>query len=262
MREIKYPSKQRFKYTDDDLIAAAKLWKTRGEWKRNDSKRYQAAILRGLLERCCAHMQRAANPYAGDYIIYAYEFTDKHAYVGLTFLPGQRKATHRLRGPVAEHTLVCPEFSYKVLQSGLTSPEAAAEAEQRHVDRYKSDGWTMLNINKAGGIGCLRRRWTKEAVLEEAKKYSTRQAWIDGSQASYRTAMREGWRDEAAAHMPKHDATHLFGRTVSAESREKMRLAKLGKTHSDAHRQKQSESVKASWSDRQSSSVGTGSVAK
>lgn len=45
------------------------------------------------------------------------------------------------------------------------------------------------------------KKWTKEKVLEEAARYSTRSEWRDGSAGSYDAAKDNGWIDEAAAHM-------------------------------------------------------------
>ena len=45
--------------------------------------------------------------------------------------------------------------------------------------------------------------WTKERVLAEAKKYITRKDWSKNSRASYKSATRNGWLEEATAHMIK-----------------------------------------------------------
>lgn len=235
-------------YTDDELRASAKKFETRGAWKKGDVNCYQSAITKPVFDECVAHMRPAANPFASDYIIYAYEFDDRSCYVGLTFVPEQRKAGHQSRGPVFDKVQTGAVPTYKVLEDGLTCQQAIA-AEERWQAHYAAQGWLGLHIARAGSLGSIKvaARWTKEAVLEDAKRFQTKQEWIDGSQGSYRTAKREGWFEEAAAHMPKRNAAHLVGRTVSVESREKMRQAKLGKKHSAAHRQKQSEGIKSAW---------------
>lgn len=247
----KVPWKQRWKHSDEDLIASAAPFKHRKEWKNIHPEKYNAAWRRGLLDKCCAHMTPAANPYAGDYVIYAYEFADKHVYVGLTFLPAMRRSMHKLRGPVAHYALICANYTHKQLETGLQTPEAAAEAESKWLEQYRAAGWTLLNQNKAGGLGALQKtKWTREAVLAEALKYQTRQAWIDGSQMSYRIAKREGWFAEASAHMPKRKLGVGAGRKVSAATRCKQRKAKLGGTLTKAHCDKISESVRTAWAVR------------
>ena len=43
-------------------------------------------------------------------------------------------------------------------------------------------------------------KWTKEAVLADALKYSSKSEWRKNSRA-YAMATRQGWLDEACAHM-------------------------------------------------------------
>ena len=46
--------------------------------------------------------------------------------------------------------------------------------------------------------------WTKDRVLDEARKYATLAAWRrDGSAAAYNAARKNGWLDACVAHMPK-----------------------------------------------------------
>lgn len=251
-----HPTKARWKYTDEELVQSARRFKHRSEWKRGAPNHYQAATLRGILNQCCAHMKPASHPYAGDYVIYAYEFDDKHAYIGLTFLPEMRRTMHKLRGPVALHAAICSNYTHKQLETGLQTPEAAAAAEAKWIEKYRNEGWTLLNKNRAGGLGTVQaRRWTKEAVMAEAKKYQTRQEWIDKSQMSYRIAKREGWFDEASAHMPKRQLGVGVGRVVSQATRDKQSAAKAGKTQSDAVKLAKSASIKKWWAGRKASKV-------
>lgn len=195
-------------------------------------------------------MTAQASPYAADYEIYAYEFEDRHVYVGLTFLPTARTSMHKVRGPVVEHSKICRNYTRRSIESGLTHEEAPA-AEKRWITHYQSTGWTLLNKNAGGCTGTIRgRKWTKEAVLAEALKFKTKQAWIDGSQGSYRIAKHEGWFDEAVVHMPRRNTTHLVGRSVSKTTRQKQRAAKLGSKLTRAHRSKISESVRNAWAVR------------
>lgn len=209
------------RYSDEELVQSAKPYQHRGDWKKADNQRYQAARHRGLLDQCCAHMTPAANPYAGDYVIYAYEFADRHVYVGMTFVPDRRQVQHRVTGPVFAHAILCPEYTHKIVERSIPTPQAAGEAEKKWIDQYQADGWTLLNRAKPGGTGGIHTKWTKEAVCAEARKFATKQEWIDKSQFTYRLAKKMGWFDEASDHMPKHDARHLVGRTVSAETRAK-----------------------------------------
>lgn len=47
----------------------------------------------------------------------------------------------------------------------------------------------------------MRNRWTKESILTEARKYTTRQAFNKGSASAYSIAANSGWLEEACRHM-------------------------------------------------------------
>lgn len=224
------------KWTDEALIEIASLYAHKGDWKRSDNPRHAAAyqscwVRKDLFKRATAHMKPKAGPYSGDYVIYAYEFSDRHAYIGLTFQPEIRRTQHAASGPVYRHALQCPDPVYRVVETGLMTPEAAAEAETRWTSRYASGGWTLLNTTAPGSLGSLEpAKWDKTAVIVEARKFRTKQEWIDGSQRSYRVAKREGWFAEASAHMPKRKLGVGLGKVVSAETRARQRQAALRRT--------------------------------
>lgn len=46
-------------------------------------------------------------------------------------------------------------------------------------------------------------KWTKQSLLEEARKYSTRQEFRKGNQSAYNAIAYRKMKDEAFAHMPK-----------------------------------------------------------
>jgi hypothetical protein len=244
-----------WRYSDEDLMASAAQYKHRTDWKKSANKQYQAASWRGIVDKCCAHMVPQAHPYSGSYIVYAYEFADRYAYVGHTFRPSQRAGQHMQRGPVLKHMGVCPDYSYKVLEDGINSPVESAKAEAHWQAKYQEQGWMPLWTAKAGGLGTVQvTRWTKENVMAEARKYKTRQEWIDKSQMSYRIAKREGWFDEASAHMPKRVLGIGAGVAKTPEAREKMRQAKLGKAQSPEAKAAKSAAIRKWWAERRACS--------
>jgi len=91
--------------------------------------------------------------------------------------------------------------------------------------------------------------------MAEAKNYKTRQEWIDKSQMSYRIAKRNGWFDEASAHMPKRVLGIGAGVAKTPEAREKMRQAKLGKEQSPEAKAAKSAAIRKWWADRKASKV-------
>lgn len=237
------------KYSDEELVDLAKQFQHKSDWKKSNSGAYQMAIRRpGVFDRAVAHMTPKSNPYSGSYVIYAYEFTDRHAYVGLTFLPKTRYAQHMCRGPVFDHLKICPTFTYKIVEEGLANPSDTQAAEGKWQSQYATDGWTALHSAKAGGLGAVSRgKWTKEAVLAKAKEFTTRKGWYLGNQFTYSLAKREGWFEEAVAHMPRRVLGIGMGQTVSAETREKQRQAKLGVRQTASARRARSTAIREWW---------------
>ena len=243
-------------YTDQDLLASARKFQTRGEWKKQDKNACQRARLRPIWDECVAHMRPAANPFAKDYTIYAYEFPDGHAYVGLSVVPENRKLAHAARGPVFNHKLLCPDPVYKMLATGLSFTEAI-KAEAEWQSDYEAKGWLSLHKAKAGSLGSIKTasKWTKEAVLVDAKRFATKQAWIDGSQGSYRAAKANGWFDEASAHMPKRVLGIGAGVAETPEAGEKRRQSKLGIAQSPEAKAAKSAAIRKWWADRKAAKV-------
>lgn len=211
------------RYSDEELIQSAKPYQHRKQWKTAQKAHYSAAWHRGILDQCCAHMTPAASPYAGDYVVYAYEFADHHVYVGITFVSDRRQVQHRVTGPVFDHAILCQEYTHKIVEHDLPSPQAAGEAEKKWIDQYQAEGWALLNKAKPGGTGGIHTKWDKETVCAEARKYATKQEWIDKSQFTYRLAKKMGWFDEASAHMPKRVLGVGLGAKRSAETRQKQK---------------------------------------
>ncbi len=90
---------------------------------------------------------------------------------------------------------------YKILERGLNSNQARFK-EQDWVEEYKKNGWKMINIMKAGGLGSYSRKWTLEALQEEANKYKTRGEFADHSPVAYGTARAKGLIDELFKNHP------------------------------------------------------------
>jgi hypothetical protein len=168
------PGRRPIKYTNDELKLSASKYQHKGHWKKSDNQHYQTALRRGqsFFDECTAHMTPAANPYAGDYIIYGYFFSDGRIYIGLTFKPESRHNDHMAYGPVFKHHQLGHTFEYKVLQAGITSPKEAADAEKRWLTRHPPS--VLLNQCDGGSLGTVARKWTKELLREQASKFSTR----------------------------------------------------------------------------------------
>lgn len=93
-------------------------------------------------------------------LIYAYEFSDKSVYVGLTCNSDRRKNEHlNLLSKKSKSTTV----TKYILKTGLqpiykelteyVNVEEAQKLESFYINFYKKNGWIILNKIIAGGIG-------------------------------------------------------------------------------------------------------------
>lgn len=198
------------KYSDEEVLNSAKAFKHRTEWATGASRNfYYVAKRRGLFQAACAHMTPKANPYADGYQIYAYEFFDGHAYIGLTCKPNYRHASlrgHASRGPVFDHAKICREFSLKILQSKVPVKDAP-EAERQWAESYARNGWTLLNKQTCGAIGRMKSACpTEEEIIARAAQFKFRNDWYLNDLSGYRIAKCSGWFEKATAHMPRNKA--------------------------------------------------------
>ena len=79
--------------------------------------------------------------------------------------------------------------------------DEAKKQEQFFVDKYKEEGWNILNIAKTGSLGGSSIYWTKEKCLEEALKYNHRVEYQKYNHSSYNSALLNKWLDEICQHM-------------------------------------------------------------
>ena len=247
------PQKHQYTYTSAEVLASALKYQHANDWKRSadivDRRFYEVAQRRGLLPRATAHMTPQASPYSSDYVVYVFEFTDHHSYVGLTFKPEERYKQHMKSGPVFEHIKICPTFEYKLLVTDLPNPTAAIDSECHWMDTYAND-WVPINVAPGGSIGSVRSLWNPRLCFDDAQKYRTRKDWYLGNQTAYTHAHRLGCFDACVAHMPTYDKSQRVWDSPTPEAREKMRVAKLGTVHTDEQKAKIATSVAASWIDR------------
>lgn len=132
--------------------------------------------------------------------IYSYEFEDNSVYIGLTCNIGVRQNNHKKYGSVYEHSLICKKFIFIQL-TDFMNDLIAKEKEIYYVEKYKNDGWKILNKTGAGGLGGNILKWDKKTCREEALKYKTKAEFQKSSPGCYKRCRIEGWLKELTKHM-------------------------------------------------------------
>ena len=159
-----FPKKNRKKYSDEFLLNEAKKYKNKRDMREQAYWLYSS--LRGyrLLSEACKHMETL-----GDHkkrMIYAYEFPDNSVYIGLTYDYDIRDLRHKtsLNSAVrrhAEETGLTP--IHKRLVDYIPVEEAKVK-EGEFVEKYRQDGWKILNIAKTGGTGGIYKKEVEGAL--------------------------------------------------------------------------------------------------
>jgi hypothetical protein len=131
--------------------------------------------------------------------VYVYEFKEQNAvYVGRTLmsLQKQRDYQHMFReGSVSkfakENNISIPEM--KILQENLTLKEGV-EKEGEWVEKYRNEGWKILNRAKTGSIGGLAKgKYNKQSCYDIASSYTTLKDFMEEQWSVYRTALKHDW---------------------------------------------------------------------
>jgi predicted GIY-YIG superfamily endonuclease len=147
------PANSRIIWNKETCRIEALKYKTRSEFSKKAKRAHIVAIKLDILDEICSHMKTCGSLiYRG---IYAYEFPDNHAYVGLTYNFDIRHKQHMNHKKSAIYkyihkTNLSP--THKIL-SNYVDVYLAQKLEKEFYLQYKNNGWIMLNNNRTGGVG-------------------------------------------------------------------------------------------------------------
>jgi hypothetical protein len=183
------PNKYGF-WNKENCIKEASKFKTKLEWIKNSNSSYSIAHRNGWLNECCGHMIIIGSHYKR--LIYAFEFSDKSVYVGLTYNPVERKTSHLITpsSQVYKHIKksgLNPEF--KILTNYLDK-NIASKREGKILEEYISNGWIALNKNKTGGLGGDKLFYDKNRLIEIVKKSNSWREFYLKNKSAYSIASK------------------------------------------------------------------------
>lgn len=185
------------KWTFEKIHELALTCKYRSEFKQKNQSAYNSARNQGILEQVCSHMTARGNMYTK--ALYVYEFSDHSVYVGLTYDYDRRHAEH-LRNSEFFKEKANLTYEYKRLNNWCGIDEIKIE-EQKLINKYRDEGWTILNQAKAGSVGSGIKKWNKDTISAEAKKYNRRVDFMKGSGGAYNAAAKLDILEEVCHHM-------------------------------------------------------------
>jgi predicted GIY-YIG superfamily endonuclease len=186
----------------ESIFNEAKKFQTRAEFQIGSRCAYSAARKAKILEEVCAHMDIVGS--LKERCIYVISFpNEKSFYVGLTYNFNARLQSHKIQSSNTAVRKLMEQrspFEAKVLKSNIPMKDAGKYEEQFRL-HFENEGYNCLNAIKTGGLGSSKLFWTKERIYKEAKKYSTRTEFRNGSPGSYDAAKELAMIDDVCAHM-------------------------------------------------------------
>ena len=137
--------------------------------------------------------------------IYVYEFSDNHVYIGLTYDLDNRHYRHMkdTSSSVFEHFTKTNIFTLPVRLTDYLPVDKASILEGEYINKYRENGWIILNKCKSGGIAGNKIKWSKEKCQEEALKYNSKNEFMKNSNRAYIKSRISKWLPEICSHMNK-----------------------------------------------------------
>lgn len=188
-------------WTKEKCTEEALKYDTKRDFKKFSHGAYGSSKKLKCYDEICAHMKPIGNLY--NRCIYSYEFEDNSVYIGLTYNLIERNIKHMRskKSSVYKHmkdTNIIPKL---IKLTDYINVNVAQIKEGEYVEKYRNDGWNILNKSKTGTIGSNKKIWTFEKCKIEALKYNKRIEFCKKSSGSYRSAQRLGFLDEICQHM-------------------------------------------------------------
>lgn len=186
-------------WTKENCKERALLCKSRREFNIKYYAAHKKACKNGWMDEICSHMKSTDKKKR---CIYVYEFDDKSAYIGLTYNIKNRHSRHmnNNKSSVKIKSNKNINFNLKKLTKHIDIKDAKIK-ENYYVEKYKNDGWKILNKAKTGSIGGITIKWTKDKCKEKALKCKTKSEFYEKYSSASGTALKNGWMDEICLHM-------------------------------------------------------------
>ena len=190
-------------WTKEKCFEVGLKCKSRSEFRELYETAYSKAYLNGWVDEISKNYPIVGGKYKR--CVYVFEFFNSNTcYVGLTGNLENRKYNHINRKcPVGNYILnVDPKYIVKQLTSYVDVKEAQ-RIECEYIEKYKNEGWHLINTAKGGGIGGNNQIYTKEYCYGLAVLYFNRSEFRKLHLGAYTASLKNKWLDEICSHMEK-----------------------------------------------------------
>jgi len=190
-------------WTKKECHEEALKYKCRYDYQIGSSGSYSAAIKNKWLDGICLHMKSNNNK---PRCIYVYIFSDNSVYIGLTNNIKTRNNRHLNKKNGTIYNKIENKLIYELKQlTDYINIEDAILKEEEYVEKYRNNGFIILNKIKTGSIGGYHTKqityWIKEKCHKEALNYKSRYSFQKNSGGAYSASRKNGWLNEVCSHM-------------------------------------------------------------
>jgi hypothetical protein len=186
-------------WTKREILSTAYKCKTRKEFYIKHKKEYRIAKERKWLKEIFSNLKmgKTSRQYRG---IYAFEFSNKSVYIGLTNNYPKRYLGHlSSTKKIIEND---KKYGHKFITfNKFYPPQVAGKMEALKIQEYLKKGWKILNKAPPGGLGGYSKIWTKKKLLDIAAKFNQKSQFKAAHPGAYSSALRFGLLKEVTKHM-------------------------------------------------------------
>lgn len=191
------------KWTKKKILESSKGHKTIKSWRDNHPQAYTRAHRIKILDKITSKMIRLGDQYKR--CIYSIKIKKyKIIYIGLTYNFDQRIQSHlktkrflKLRKKFGKNSLLIKKLSPYIDRA------KAAEKEKNLIQKYKVNGYKILNRKEGGGLGSMKRMWNKESIYKSSKKYKFLRDWRTEESGAYQAAKKLGYLNDIKKNLKK-----------------------------------------------------------
>ena len=197
-------------YTDEELETIASKFNTKKEFNKSFPGAYQVALKRGkeFWDKITSHMEVLGSKHSR--LVYAYFFPENNAvYVGLTYNIKERDFQHlkseKHLTSVRRFMIETNEIPKLVKLTDLIDVKEAQNKENEFLEKFKKEGYTILNKVKTGGLGHGLKY--KDSDLERiALLYDNIKDFYSNDLQAYKSARRRGedFLNKITSHMKRN----------------------------------------------------------
>ena len=168
-------------YTFEFCEKIARQYKTLHDFRQNDNLVYQRSKNNNYLqtftwfENDINTANKLVNVYKKS-CVYVYKLPNKVAYVGLTNDIQRRHHEHltQPKDSILQYSkkLNIPIPEPEILINNITKKQSALE-EKKYIQKFKTDGWLLLNKNDGGSLGGTTKKWSEQFLIDFCKHFTS-----------------------------------------------------------------------------------------